>query len=109
MITIPKYLVCSLKRKVKYDSDGTRPPIEGSDHYSAFDLFSEAQDELDRLLTLDDTYTAVLSVVLVGDGGPYGEPDRPIKYTDTFWRILKHQMNLPKKGTLPCQKVGDSA
>ena len=105
----PWFVVCSCKRYPKAAPDGVRHPIDDSDSWVVFERFSEAQAELDRLLELDDTYTAVLSVVLAGDGGPYDEPYRPIKYTGSFWRSLKHQMSLPKKGTLPCQKVGGSA
>ena len=89
----PWFIVCSCKRETVTSPDGVRHPIEGSDSWSAFELFSEAQAELERLLGLDDTYTAVLSVILAGDGGPYDEPARPIKYTGAFWRSLKAQMN----------------
>ena len=90
-VKAPMYLVCSCKREKALFPDGTRPIVDGSDHWETFDLFSEAQAEVDRLLSLDDTYTAQLTVVLDGDGS-YDQPPRPIKFTDRFWQILKHQM-----------------
>jgi hypothetical protein len=74
--------------------DGVREALEGTDQWSAFELYSTAKAELDRLLDLDDTYAAALGLVLDGDGS-YDEPPRPAKFTDSFWRMLKHQMATP--------------
>ena len=78
-INAPMYLVCSCKSPM------------AQDHWETFELFSEAKAELDRLLSLDDTSTAQLTVVLDGDGS-YDLPPRPVKFTGRFWQILKHQM-----------------
>lgn len=87
----PCYLVCSCKRGDRDPADDVRHPIEGTDRWQMFDLYSDAKDELDRLLSQDDTYCAALSMVL-DDDGSYFNPPRPVKFTDRFWRILKHQM-----------------
>tara|TARA_B100000470_G_C19742198_1_gene369744 strand:+ start:356 stop:655 length:300 start_codon:yes stop_codon:yes gene_type:complete len=73
--------------------DGVRHPIDGSDHWEAFETYAEARQCYDERYARDDTYTVSLGLTLNLEAMDYDHAPKPINYRQGFWQRLKAQIN----------------